>query len=281
MNFALVRRSGICVTVTIVLFATKVESQPSPVAALDIGAHLVDCTSALHLGPQECGSANSGHTAKRESSGTEVAAGSPMDARIDSYLANYGKPPREAVRALLEPTDDNIRSYLQQQERTLSLAGYVASRMTALKQATGIGAEERDVESRDEQTFRQLRLSLYQRAGDSSTADAMSALAALSRSTPTLQAGVRLAGPLDFTRLQDEIGRIDPSLTVAIAPSQAVDSSRLPLLRLEDLQSGSSYDIDARNLNIQKIRAAAFAIRASRLPGGAISPPARNAGAYE
>jgi len=281
MHIDILPRRGIRVLIATFLVSTKVAGQPARAVALEIGASLPDCQSVLHLGPQECGSDRSGHASSREDKIKDISAGSQMEARIDAYMASYGKPPREAVRALLDPTDDNIRSFLQQQETTLALAGYVASRMTALKQAGSILADQHDTDLRDEQTFRQLRISLFQTAGDSSTRGILRALAELCRSVPSLQAGVQLAGPVDSTRLKEEIGRIDPSLTVAVAQARSVDSLQLPFLRIENLQNGSTYDIDARALDIWKIRAAAIAARAAKVPGTAMSAPARAPGTGE
>jgi hypothetical protein len=49
----------------------------------------------------------------------------------------YGKPPREAIRALLDPSDENILAMMRQQQAAVDRAEYVAWRMTQLQTLTG------------------------------------------------------------------------------------------------------------------------------------------------
>ncbi len=60
--------------------------------------------------------------------------GGVTDAEIDDYLASYGKPPRAAVRALLNPTDDNIATMAAEEKRRQVIAAYVAQRWTEFQQ---------------------------------------------------------------------------------------------------------------------------------------------------
>ena len=59
---------------------------------------------------------------------------SSMEAAIDEYLASFGKPPRAAVRALLDPSDENVAALLAEQRRQESRAAQVAARLTRLRQ---------------------------------------------------------------------------------------------------------------------------------------------------
>jgi hypothetical protein len=73
-----------------------------------------------------------------------------MDAAIDAYLAAYGKPPRAAVRALLDPSDENVAALLAEQSRQELRAARVAARLTRLRErqsvsaASGDGVDQRD-----------------------------------------------------------------------------------------------------------------------------------------
>ena len=58
--------------------------------------------------------------------------GGVSDEDIDKFLANHGKPPRAAVRALLNPTDENIRAMSAEQTRQIVNAIYVAERQAAI-----------------------------------------------------------------------------------------------------------------------------------------------------
>lgn len=101
-------------------------AQPWPTPAGNPGPRIADCESALRPGWTRCTTA-----AQRVLNGLRKQR---LDAEISAFLAGYGKPPREAVRALLDPTDDNIRAWIRAQRKTLSVAAYVAQRMTALQQ---------------------------------------------------------------------------------------------------------------------------------------------------
>lgn len=100
-------------------------AQPLPLAG-DPGPRIADCRSALRPGWTRCA------TPAQEAQA--MLRKRRIDAEISAFLANYGKPPPEAVRALLDPTDDNIRAWIQAQQRTLAVAAYVARRMTVLQQ---------------------------------------------------------------------------------------------------------------------------------------------------
>lgn len=100
-------------------------------AAGDPGPRIVDCHSALRPGWTRC--------ATLAQQAQAVARKQGLDANVAAFLANYGKPPQEAVRALLDPTDDNIRAWIRTQEKTLAVAAYVAQRMTALQQGSPAG----------------------------------------------------------------------------------------------------------------------------------------------
>ena len=91
-------------------------------ASLAPGAHASDCASALRIGIVSCRATRNG-----------AARADPTEARVEAFLQQYGKPPREAVRALLDPTDENIAAWLRVQRRTVSIAAYVAGRMTELQ----------------------------------------------------------------------------------------------------------------------------------------------------
>lgn len=97
-----------------------------PPAAGDPGPRIADCRSALRPGWTRC--------ATPAQQARAVLRKRRIDAEISAFLADYGKPPREAVRALLDPTDDNIRAWIRTQQKTLAVAAYVARRMTALQQ---------------------------------------------------------------------------------------------------------------------------------------------------
>ena len=60
--------------------------------------------------------------------------GGVTEEAVDDYLAHYGKPPREAVRALINPTDDNIAAMAAREKQRQIVAAYVAQRWNELQQ---------------------------------------------------------------------------------------------------------------------------------------------------
>ena len=109
------------------------------------GARSSDCRSALRTGLASCAHVDAPTTligalpgttatgAARNDTGTAPGTAAVTEIQIDAFLQQYGKPPREAVRALLDPSDDNIRAWLRARRRTLDVARYLADRMSALE----------------------------------------------------------------------------------------------------------------------------------------------------
>ncbi len=91
--------------------------------------------------------AASAAAAPASATGSADSAESSIEAAIDAYLAGYGKPPRAAVRALLDPSDANVAALLAEQVRQEARAAQVAARLTRLRQwqgLPGVSAETAD-----------------------------------------------------------------------------------------------------------------------------------------
>lgn len=56
-----------------------------------------------------------------------------LEAEIEEYRKNYGKPPAEAIRAMLNPTDENIQALVEYNQRREALARYMSQRMTEIQ----------------------------------------------------------------------------------------------------------------------------------------------------
>lgn len=232
---------------------------------LELGARMGDCTSALRVGLQSCvAAAGAADPSHRPTTVTTVNEDKTLEARVDAYLANFGKPPRAAVRALLEPSDENIRAFVTDQENTLSLAAYVAARMTALRSRAAPTGGQTPAGRFQFQAFGQARVRLFQRPGDTSTEPLMRAMAELSQLMPGVQVGVQVVGPVDALELKREISRIDPLLSVEVAPPEQVRDQALPLLRLDDLELGISRDFEATHLSAIQLGQALLSLRNAR-----------------
>jgi hypothetical protein len=190
-----------------------------------------------------------------------------MDDRIDAYLANYGKPPREAIRALLEPSDDNIRDFLRMQNEKLAIVAYVARRMNELRNSElSPTAPRREPGHLPDGAYPQMRVYLLQRARDPAAVPAMHALRNLNLRLPEVQAGVLLVGSISPRELRNEIARIDVPLSVAVVSPEATtmdqsDVDRLPLVRIEDLRNKRTVMMDARNVSEDQLLLRIAALR--------------------
>ncbi len=265
-----------CVAAAVCLLAMRAPSWGAD--ALAPGADLSDCRSALRPGPTICSDidgpqagaaadAMTGRTGPRQTPGLED--------RVDAYLASYGKPPREAVRALLDPSEENIRAYLRKQDETLAIAAYVAARMTALQveqrqPAAGIGP----VSPGDPGSFQQIRVWLVTEPRDAEAQEALMALRNLARQMPLLQGGVQLVGSLAPPQLREEIARIDPVLSVGVLAPGAVDRELLPYVHIEDMRSRRSVSVGARSLTSEQLARDIAALRntPTGLAAGAAAP---------
>jgi len=222
---------------TILLMLALVDgsaAQPS----LTPGAHFSDCRSALLVGVPSC---------RRSDSTPAADATAPVtEAQIDAFLQQYGKPPRQAVRALLDPSDENIAAWLRAERRIISVAGYVAQRMTELQSRLdsdaqtpeGI-AEPAAAAAQHQAAMMQMRATLYtQGDGEDARAAARSLQQVLAR-YPMLEA--RLARPARPStpypaRQPDGTPNLDTMLPVSVVAEDSADSSHLPWLLLEDLR---------------------------------------------
>lgn len=61
-----------------------------------------------------------------------VSVGGITEKEVDDYLSSWGKPPREAVRALLNPTEENIRALVDRHKRDEVVRNYMAGRMAQM-----------------------------------------------------------------------------------------------------------------------------------------------------
>lgn len=124
-----------------------------------VGVTSIDCSAPTIVGTTQCGrkepekpkekskpsykhqAAPAAQSPAGDGAKTDVVIGGVKESEVDRYLANYGKPPREAVRALLNPTDDNIAALLKKEAEQFAIVAYVAQRRTELTQAAQAGGQ--------------------------------------------------------------------------------------------------------------------------------------------
>lgn len=109
--------------------------------SLHAGPEVSDCASALRAGPTSCQDPERrpgehpppSPAASGNPPGARLAHGGELEERVDRYLADYGKPPREAIRALLDPSEANVRAWLMHEVETLARARQLAARFARMR----------------------------------------------------------------------------------------------------------------------------------------------------
>lgn len=243
---------------------------------LQAGARIADCASALRVGPVHCASpddAGDPADALAAPDAATASAQAALEAQVDDYLRQYGKPPREAVRALLDPSDRNIQRYLAKQQQMLAVVAYVAERMSRMQAALDAPAPPAAAVAPDLARTMQMRLTLVMRIEDPSAQAALRALRELALQAPALQAGVQLVGTLDAQQLRAAVAQVPAPLIAFAADTQMPSDEDLPYIRVDDLRSGRTIRVDARSATAAALQESIDALR------GAAAPPGAAAGA--
>jgi len=244
--------------------------------SLQAGARLADCASALRIGPVHCAPFGAADAPGYATTGPEralPAGAAAFEAQVDDYLQQYGKPPREAVRALLDPSDINIERYLLKQQQMLAVVAYVAERMGRLQSTlalaqTPVGPDP----ARDLPSFMQMRLTLVTQPDDPRAGAALQALRELALQQASVQAGVQWVQPPEAAELRAAIARVPVPLVVYATAAGGAADPEPPFVRIEDLRNGRTMELDAQGLGRDRLRAAVLALR--RAATTALAAPA-------
>jgi hypothetical protein len=219
------------------------------------GATPMDCRSVLQIGVATCGE---GSTANPD------RAQSITEAQVSEYLAQYGKPPREAVRALLEPSDKNIAAWVRQQRQVVSIASYVAARMTQMQsQLEADSASAPWVPVSQLPTMFQMRATLFLNSEGASSLRSVRALEQVAGRYPSVDGRVVRTGPVSGTELTVWLSKLGTVLPVSIATPDAMNGYSVPSLLIEDLRYGTSQRLDATELTAQSICDQIVALRSA------------------
>ncbi len=223
-------------------------------STISSGVDISDCRSSLRVGPVHCtDAAGSRPIGSQAADPADLAGqGAANDAAIDAFLASYGKPPREAVRALLDPSDENIRALLQKREETIAVASFLAERMSELRnlehapslRATGGPAGP---------PMLQVRITLYERPGQDAVEPAIESIRSRVERFPLLKAQVGLVGEKTPREPRALIARIPAPLTVRTVRPEDCNAAALPFVRLEDLRSGRILELDAAGIDRESL----------------------------
>jgi hypothetical protein len=222
--------------------------------ALVPGALSVDCRSALWIGVVTCG----GGTTDTDQA-TRVS-----EAQVTEFLAQYGKPPREAVRALLDPTDSNITAWIRKQREIVAIASYVAARMTAISSRPGSGGFA-SVSSPTSAvpSMVQMRVTLFFKFGNPSSVDAVHALQTVVDRYPSIDGRLVQVGPAPDPHLRKWLTTLNAVLPISIAAPEEIGNISVPSLLIEDLRYGTRQRLDATDITIDRICNQIVAVRAT------------------
>lgn len=136
-------RSAIAMSAVVVLNIASAQDQ------MKVGSISTHCASPLIVGVTRCGAdepappkpmpkdlpKRSQLTPPKSDAAVDPVIGGVKESEVNEYLANYGKPPKEAVRAILNPSDENISAMLKVERSQLAVVAYTAQRRTELTQS--------------------------------------------------------------------------------------------------------------------------------------------------
>ena len=193
---------------------------------------------------------------------TERTVGQVTDAEVDAYLANHGKPSREAARALLDPTDENIAAMARKFRQEAAVASYVAGRMTAMQEIDpGLVALNPVFNSEDLPMLSGMRLVLHIAPGCKPCENAVLAIQRLVAESPILDARVVVHGVSDPKAMTLEMARIGITLpSVPASPGASRYARLVPIAVLADTRFGKE-GLLSKFGNTQEIRSSIAGFR--------------------
>lgn len=187
---------------------------------------------------------------------------------IDVFLQNYGKPTREAARAMLDPTDENIAAMARSVREQSAKASYVANRMTMMQQVDpGLIAINPSFSSEDLPYLSGMRVVLHTRAGCQECDRAVVLLQRLVAESPILDARIVVHGVGSAQALLLELGRIGVTLPASAATrEQAKFAKHAPIAIAADTRFGKEELVATFNTT-QELRSTVSAVRKEALKG--------------
>jgi hypothetical protein len=262
------------------------------------GAQIADCDSALRIGTSRCAqlvateaiplplptttTAEPPVAAAPPAHAAVVPASAP-EAAVDEFLAVYGKPSREAARALIDPTDENIAKMVRKEDERIAIAAYVGRRMTELR-ARRPAEETPEIDSSALPAMIQMQAFLVAATGDPDGVAAAHRLDQLAAAFASLDARLVWVGDLAPRAAAIEAAADAIALPVNVVAPDLLDASE-PYLLLHDSRHRLSRRLSARGLSVEQIRTAIVALRAEGEQHGekrgehASATPAGSAGA--
>ena len=167
-----------------------------------------------------------------------LVVGGVSDKDVDDHLATWGKPSREAVRAVLNPTDENISSMRRKNQADLAMSAYIANRASQID-ASSSALKVESLSGSEAPALNKMKVVLYS-ALKCATCDRMvAALQTLAVQAPMLDASIAVTSPSSEKEIIIELARL--GLTLPVRPAQPSELSRLgksaPFLHVTDAKN--------------------------------------------
>lgn len=216
-----------------------------------IGSTMTHCASPTFVGATQCTDKPSkpappppvtskrvapakNSSEQRESVG-DLVVGGVKESEVNEFLANYGKPSRQAVRALLNPSDDNIASMLKVEKSQLAIAAYTAQRRVELSQLAGASANE--LSQADLPALIGMRLTVLVTADCKGCEKFLPIVNQLVTEFPSVDARIGVIGmgdPKEFVIKAAELGVYLPVAKVAVERVRQLRLEALPAILVGD-----------------------------------------------
>lgn len=181
---------------------------------------------------------------------------------IDKWLANHGKPSREAARAILDPTDENIAAMARKLRQESAVSAYVAQRMTTLQEVDpGLTAINPQFNSDDLPMLAGMRVVLHIASGCRSCETAAIMIQRLVAESPVLDVRVVMHGVKSGKELMLEMARLGITLPTTIADPESMKYAQVvPVAVVADTRQGKQSLIRSFK-DTQSTRVAIAALR--------------------
>lgn len=238
-----------------------------------VGPSDLSCSSNFTRGYSNCAASQPSVAAGTTTApvATRGDAGAAVtEADVDAFLAQHGKPSREAVRALLDPTDENIAAMARRIRQDAAVAAYVASRLTALQELDpGLIAINPAFNSQDLPWLSGMRVVLHVATGCRQCEVAAQTLQRLVAESPVLDARLVVHGAKSARAMTLALAQLGVTLhATAASPEDNRFARAVPVALVADTRHGRTGVLTQFDTT-QELRTAVAAFRRLAIGEGA------------
>lgn len=180
---------------------------------------------------------------------------------VDEHIANWGKPSRQAVRATLNPTDENITSMRRKNQADLAMSAYIANRAAQID-ASSSALKVETLSGTDAPLLNRMKVILFSPLKCGTCDRMLTALQTLAVQAPMLEASVAVTSSVSEKDIILELTRL--GLTLPVRPSQPSELSRLgkspPFIHIVDAKNQVEGTISA-SASVDEVKTAIISYR--------------------